>query len=861
MKNKVVNSRIRCLIAFCIPVLIICICFICLGITPFGDKTVLIWDAKLQHKDYYGYLWDVLHGKASLQYSAGKSLGGRMIGIIGFYIGSPLNIVLYFFKKTQIAEFMAFMVILRIGLSAVTSHYYLLKRFQLDLLPALLISTSYAMMEYNIYYSRNNMWLDGVIILPIVALGVWRLINERKYILLWASVIWIIISNWYTGYMVCLFSGIYFFYEYLICQKQNRDGIKAFFRIFTRYVAVMFMAVMSSMIMLFPACLSLLNGKATHNALGITGIIKYDILHFCTGFCINQSIDNYTVVAYCGGVLLLIILYYFFDKNIDTLRDKIITAIVLLFLILSFCFKDLELLWTAFVESTSYPTRFAFIFVFFGTVIAGRVFKHLRSEKINKKALIISLLIIILIAGLLWLRKDIEIELTAIVEYSVLIAVYCALLYMFVTKKKYRKCIGITLLFLLSCELACNANTAFGEFKYSDIKFKDYVQNMESLLSQLNKGNDFFRFEKNRSYLDIGEKDNKVATCEGLMFGYNTIEHYSSAYDEYVDEFLAKMGYSDWVSPITFRCETYWNSPLLPMDSVLSVKYAMMKEQSVGYENTDMDTFKWFPKYKIYKNKYMLPLGYNVKATDENIKYNRNPYINQQKLYSSLLNKKVKFYNNVENVKKIFYKGDEVREIKVDSNGPVYLYVDGSSVHSNYYQENCNLYVDGKFKQKICSRFVINSIYLGNYKKGDYITIRIQHNDNSKAMHTWYLKQLDMNRFRKCISELKKDSESHINIKGNVIKGTYATSQKSTMMLSIPYEKAWSAYVDGQKVKVKKVAGIFMGIDMDKGTHNIYMKYTTPGFKEGAVMSSVGILIFIIFYITERKKTRKREEN
>ena len=95
----------------------------------------------------------------------------------------------------------------------------------------------------------------------------------------------------------------------------------------------------------------------------------------------------------------------------------------------------MELLWTAFVESTSYPTRFAFIFVFFATVIAGKVFKHLRSEKMNKKALIISLLIIILIAGLFWIRKDIEIELTAIVEYSVLIAVYCVLLYMLVTKK------------------------------------------------------------------------------------------------------------------------------------------------------------------------------------------------------------------------------------------------------------------------------------------------------------------------------------------------------------------------------------------------------------------------------------------
>ena len=79
---------------------------------------------------------------------------------------------------------------------------------------------------------------------------------------------------------------------------------------------------------------------------------------------------------------------------------------------------------------------------------------------------------------------------------------------------------------------------------------------------------------------------------------------------------------------------------------------------------------------------------------------------------------------------------------------------------------------------------------------------------------------------------IKKAFLKSYKYKGNVIEGTYATSQKSTMMLSIPYEKAWSAYVDGQKVKVKKVAGIFMGIDMDKGTHNIYMKYTTPGFKE-----------------------------
>lgn len=113
------------ILAFVLPILVLLAVMAICGVIPFGSKSTLVWDSLLQHKDYYGYLWDVFHGKASIEYSAGKSLGGRMIGLIGFYISSPLNIFLVFFSKAHIPYFMVFMIILRIGLCGITGYIYI----------------------------------------------------------------------------------------------------------------------------------------------------------------------------------------------------------------------------------------------------------------------------------------------------------------------------------------------------------------------------------------------------------------------------------------------------------------------------------------------------------------------------------------------------------------------------------------------------------------------------------------------------------------------------------------------------------------------------------------------------------------
>lgn len=99
-KQKTLRQKMIIIaLAFLLPVIITLIVMAVCGVVPFGNKSTMIWDSLLQYKDYYGYLWDVFHGNSGIEYSTGKALGGRMIGIVAYYLSSPLNLFIVFFSK------------------------------------------------------------------------------------------------------------------------------------------------------------------------------------------------------------------------------------------------------------------------------------------------------------------------------------------------------------------------------------------------------------------------------------------------------------------------------------------------------------------------------------------------------------------------------------------------------------------------------------------------------------------------------------------------------------------------------------------------------------------------------------------
>lgn len=845
------------LLAFVFPIFVLLVVMAICGVIPFGNKSTMIWDALLQHKDYYGYLWDVFHGKASIEYSVGKSLGGRMIGLIGFYISSPLNIFLIFFSKAHIPHFMVFMILLRIGLCGVTGHIYIYNRFHISKKMSLVLSTLYALMEYNVYYCRNVMWLDGVIILPLIALGVWKCIREKRTGLLFGSVFMAILCNWYTGYMVCLMSGILFIVEYLnIHDYKLKNALKTDLRSVGRYIATMICGVLAGMCILLPACVSLIGGKATNNTVGLSRIVNMDITQFLSGLDVSANVNAQDApLIFTGTLVLIAVIAFFINKKVKK-SEKACMFCVLALLCGSYCIRDMELVWTAFVRSTSYFFRFSFVFSFVMVMIAAREIELYERGKVENKEISEAMLIIAACLAFLYYIKKINSSLHLVEVYLLILCVGAVTVWCVRNKSVLFNVLCWIMVGLSALESGYNVYLAFSQYNNDAKTFTNYSLGAEKIVKQLNddSGDSFYRYENNFNYLySIGRE---IATGESLLYGYNSIEHYSSAYDFNVDRFLANMGYSDIPGDKYFLCETYWNSPMLLTDSLLSIKYAQLSEKAVGYEDTGIKT----DYAEIYKNNYALPLGYPVSEDIKKLSFGKDPYQNQEKLLSAMIGQNIKVYQDV----KAEYDhkdkdSNEIWNLKVIYDGPVYLFVDGSKIHNSLYDHNCEVYVNDKYIQNACHRFEINSMYLGEYKSGDEIILKIKRNTKKDKEHTIYAAQLDIAEFDKAMQILKNGYTSNLNILGNKISGDVSVDKDSEIFLSIPYEKTWSLTVDGKKTDIDELADTFMGIKLGKGQHTIKMVYHTPGLRVGIIVSLVGFALYAGIEILKRKEKNREK--
>ena len=71
-----------------------------------------------------------------------------------------------------------------------------------------------------------------------------------------------------------------------------------------------------------------------------------------------------------------------------------------------------------------------------------------------------------------------------------------------------------------------------------------------------------------------------------------------------------------------------------------------------------------------------------------------------------------------------------------------------------------------------------------------------------------------------------------------------------------PYDEGWRVFVNGQNVKTYSVNGGFVGFGVEAGNNQIEMYFTPVGFKQGAIISLIGIMGYVALIIHEKLKTR-----
>ena len=214
--------------------------------------------------------------------------------------------------------FVFVITLIKLVLIAVTFSIYLKIRFkELDAQYLIIGTMSFVLSQYVIGQMTNIMWLDGVYLLPVMMLGVYKFVRENKKGMFFGTVLVSILFNWYTGYMNCFFIPFYFLLEESLKEKEeNKIQLKKIISKGIRFCLVEIGGVLASSALFLPVVYCLLQGKGQMEENIFQFVTNGKFLEIFSGFMIGHTANNAHIVLYCGEFIFLAVVLFFLNKNI-----------------------------------------------------------------------------------------------------------------------------------------------------------------------------------------------------------------------------------------------------------------------------------------------------------------------------------------------------------------------------------------------------------------------------------------------------------------------------------------------------------------------------------------------------------------
>lgn len=372
------------------------IIYACNRVVPFGDKTVLRMDLYHQYGPLFAELYERVMQGASLTYSWVSGLGSCFLGNYFNYLSSPVGAIIMFFGHDNIPEAIGAMVLIKAALASAAFTYYLKRSLKSQSYVSVSFGVMYAFCAYMLAYYWNVMWLDAMVLLPVVLLGIERIIDNGKPITYIAGLALTMFSNYYMSYMLCIFSVVYFIYYYV---TNNSWGEKAdpcsavkglknskFFRSGFIFALSSLAAAGLMACVLLPVYGVLQSSSAT------SGTFPKDIESYFSFFdffanhfaalttTIRSSGDDVLPNVYCGVLTIILAPLFFFTKSISK-KEKVTTLSLLVILYFTFNLNILNFIWHGFHFPNDLPYRQSFIYSFILLVMAYKTFIRLNEFK------------------------------------------------------------------------------------------------------------------------------------------------------------------------------------------------------------------------------------------------------------------------------------------------------------------------------------------------------------------------------------------------------------------------------------------------------------------------------------------------
>lgn len=877
-------------LAFLAPCLLMYVIYFAFGVFPFGDESVLVLDLNAQYVYFFGALRRALHGDTSLIYSFSRAMGGEFIGIFAYYLSSPLSWIVALFPENMMLDALLVLFTTKCGLCGLTLAWYLDYHRIGTKESRILFGILYALCGYGVVYQHNTMWIDCMYLLPMIALGIERLISERKYLLFTLSLALAVFSSFYIGFMMCIFCFLYYFYAYF-CVAKNKSGEKAHFvKSLLRMAVFSLIGIGLAACIVLPTYYSLGFGKTTFSEPTYKLDSRFDFLDLISRLFLNAydtvRPDGLPIV-YCGLLTILLLPLFFQAKRVP-LKNKVGTGTMLLLFVISFSIDAVDKVWHGMQAPNWLNYRYSFMLVFFLIVAAAKAYAELRrfsTAQLCGTVMGWLLTLFVCQKACTFYTDGIVMDRTILCFYVSLlfIGIYAAGLALF-RHKQFRHVAGSVLLVIVCAEMVVSGITSIC-YLDDDVVYStrsSYLDNKEKYEDSadwiLENDDGFYRFDKTKHplintpmMLGIRGFTNSTSTLNKdtidflRYMGLSSKSHWSKYYGGTAPfDMLFAMKYiiadpeydvpEGYVNRFEGNATTVYENP-----HSLSVAYAAngsIKDLHIAYpkgyadaidsgEIEPYDAFYTPPARMNAMIASMLGEEYvgvfvpvpNVDARDSNIGYS---YVAEHGLYKP---------TNADNVASLYY------DFEAPQSGIIYFYLPTD------YPREASVLVNGSDKGTVLANETDRMISLGYHHEGEEITVTLTLKADRLYIREdeplfWYVNEAALAGSHAALAENQFIIEewSETRFTGSIV----IPEDRTTVFTSIPYDANWRVWVDGEEVKTFELLEALVAFDAPVGEHEVEIRYVPRQLILGTGITVFSAAVLCILCILDRSIRKKR---
>ncbi len=808
--------------AFFVPVIIMIIIFAQRGIFPFGEESFLRTDMYHQYAPFFSEFQYKLTDGGSLLYSWDIGMGVNFAALYSYYLASPLNWLIVLCPKKFIIEFMTYMIVVKIGLSGLAFSWYLRRHFKTVDFGIAFFGIFYALSGYMAAYSWNIMWLDCILLFPLIMLGLEKLVQEKKCILYCITLGLSILSNYYISIMICIFM-VFYFVALLILE--GRKPWKEILINGVHFAVYSLLAGGLAAVVLLPEIYAM---KMT-----ASGDISFPQT-FSSYFSIFDMIARHLPAVeteigldhwpniYCGVAILIFFLLYLGCRKIRQ-RDKIVMCSLLLFFYASFSINVLNFIWHGFHYPNSLPCRQSFIYIFL-ILTAGYhayIYLHEIPWKHVVTAFFATVIFVIMAQKLI---TDDAFHFSVFYVAIIFLGVYTGLIGLY-QRGINRNVLVLLALGVVALEAAVNTTVTSVTTTSRTNYVKDNKASID-LTEGLLPNPDFYRVEK------VTRKTKN----DGAWMNFPSVSLFSSTANADLSKFFKKLGCESSTNAYSITGST----PLV--DALFAVKYALYSEETG--ENDVSSLVSVQDDMQLWKNNYALSLGFMM------------PYDVENNWQLELTNP-AEVQNDLSVVLGASPVLSEVpSEVKgksftftPDTDGDYYVFVSNKKV------EKVTALLGEKTKNfdNVSRGYLLE---LGYLKSGEEVTLRNDDNDQDLIASAYRFLPEGL---ESVYQVLNKNSLKLTKWTDTQIKGTVNAEKAGLLYLSIPFDKGWSVKIDGKEAEPYKIFDTFLSVHMTAGTHEVSLEYMPEGLKAGGMITGGSILILLVLTGLAAGKNKKRK--